>query len=56
MKAVAIVILFPLMSVLIVSLFVRGGASRTASVVLLALSLIGVLAGIWLNRRSTGTH
>ena len=53
MKAAGIVILFPLMSVLIVSLYVRGGASRTAALVLFALTVIGALAGVLLKRQST---
>ena len=44
MKSASIVILLPLMSVLIVSLYVAGGAARTAALVLLAASVIGVLA------------
>jgi hypothetical protein len=41
MKSASIVILLPLLSVLIVSLYVAGGASRTAALVLLAASLVG---------------
>jgi hypothetical protein len=41
MKSAGIVILLPLMSVLIVSLYVQGGAARTAALVLLAASLVG---------------
>ena len=35
----------PLMSVLIVSLYVRGGTSRTAALLLLAISAIGLVMG-----------
>jgi len=46
MKAAGIVILLPLLSVLIVSLYVAGGSSRTAALVLLAVSAIGLLTGL----------
>jgi len=46
MKAAGIVILLPLMSVLIVSLYVAGEASRTAALLLLAVSVIGLLTGL----------
>jgi hypothetical protein len=46
MKATVIVILFPLMSVIIVSLYVHGGASRIAALVLLAAGVLGALAGL----------
>jgi hypothetical protein len=46
MKAAWIVILLPLMSVLIVSLYVRGGTSRTAALLLLAISAIAFLMGL----------
>ena len=36
----------PLMSVLIVSLYVRGGTSRTAALLLLAISAIAFLMGL----------
>ena len=45
MKAAGIVILLPLLSVLIVSLYVRGGTSRTAALLLLAISAIGLVMG-----------
>jgi hypothetical protein len=37
---------FPLMSVIIVSLYVHGGASRVAALVLLAARLLGGLAAL----------
>lgn len=46
MKAAGIVILFPLISVLIVSLYVQGGASRIAALVLLVATVFGLLAGV----------
>ncbi len=46
MKAAGIVILLPVMSVLIVSLYVAGGASRIAALVLLAVSAIALLTGL----------
>jgi len=54
MKSAAIVILFPLMSVLVVSLYVLGGTSRTAALILLVLSSIGALVGLLIRSRSTG--
>jgi len=56
MKSAGIVILFPLISVIIVSLYVHGGASRIAALVLLAASFVGVLAGfIWKRARCQNT-
>jgi hypothetical protein len=54
MKAASIVILLPLLSVLIVSLYLAGGVSRTAALVLLAISVIGGIAGL-LSRRDSRT-
>jgi hypothetical protein len=54
MKAAGIVILLPLMSVLIMSLFVAGGPSRTAAVALLLVSVVAGIAGL-LSRRGTRT-
>jgi hypothetical protein len=51
MKAAGIVILLPLMSVLIVSLYVAGGESRTAALVLLGASVVGVLVGLRWKRK-----
>jgi positive regulator of sigma E activity len=50
MKSASIVILLPLMSVLVVSLYAAGGVSRTAALVLLAASVIGGLASFVLKR------
>jgi len=50
MKSAGIVILLPLMSVLIVSLYVAGDASRIIALVLLGASVIGVPA-IFLRKR-----
>jgi hypothetical protein len=52
MKSASIVILLPLMSVLIVSLYVSGGAARTAALVLLGVSVMGVVAGLIFKRKS----
>jgi hypothetical protein len=53
MKAAGIVILFPLMSVLIVSLYVHGGASRIAALALLAVCVVGVLTNlVWKRARA----
>jgi hypothetical protein len=51
MKAAGIVILFPLISVIIVSLYVQGGASRIAAMVLLIATVLGALAGL-IRKRS----
>ena len=40
MKAAGVVILLPLMSVLIVSLYVTGGASRVVALVVLVVQLV----------------
>jgi len=50
MKAVGLILLFPLLSVIVLGLYAAGGASRVAAVVLLALSVVG-LAGLLLKRR-----
>jgi hypothetical protein len=52
MKSASIVIVLPLMSVLIVSLYVAGGASRTAALGLLAASVVGGLVGFGRKRTS----
>ncbi len=46
MKAAGVVILLPLMSVLFVSLYVAGGASRTTALALLAVSVVALLTGL----------
>jgi len=51
MKAAGIVILFPLISVIIVSLYVHGGTSRIAALVLLVATILAVLAGL-IRKRS----
>jgi len=58
MKAALFVILLPLMSVLIVSLYAAGGASRTVALVLLVVSVIGTIAGLLLSQVACekGTH
>lgn len=58
MKAAGIVILFPLISVVIVSLYVHGGEFRVAAIVLLAVSIVGMLTGlVWkIARRQKGTE
>lgn len=50
MKAAGIVILFPLTSVIIVSLYVHGGASRIGALVLLSVSVVGLIAGLVCKR------
>jgi hypothetical protein len=58
MKAALFVILLPLMSVLIVSLYAAGGASRTVALVLLVVSVIGTIAGLLQSQVACeqGTH
>ena len=58
MKAALFVILLPLMSVLIVSLYAAGGASRTVALVLLVVSVIGTIAGLLRSQVACeqGTH
>jgi hypothetical protein len=56
MKSASIIILLPLMSVLILSLYVHGGASRIAALVLLVGSVVGALAGIVLKRKSVANQ
>jgi len=56
MKAAGIVILFPLMSVLIVSLYVHGGTSRIAALLLLVGSVIAAVAGLVLKRKSVANQ
>ena len=51
MKAAGIVILFPLISVIIVSLYVHGGAARIAGLALLVATVLGALAGV-IRKRS----
>lgn len=52
MKAVGIVILLPLISVVIVSLYIHEGASRIAALVLLAVSVVGFMTGlVWKRTR-----
>jgi hypothetical protein len=50
MKAAGVVILFPLMTVLIVSLYAVGGASRVAALVLLAGSAVVLVSGFVKSR------
>jgi cation transporter-like permease len=52
MKSMGVIVLFPLLSVIILSLYSAGGASREAAFVLLALSVLAALAGIILKRHS----
>jgi hypothetical protein len=50
MKSMGVIVLFPLLSVIILSLYGAGGASRVVAVVLLAVSVVGI-AGLLLKRR-----
>ncbi|MGC2198142.1 MAG: hypothetical protein WA628_25955 [Terriglobales bacterium] len=49
MRSAGIVILLPLISVLIVSLYAAGGASRTVALLLLILSVAAAIAGFFLK-------
>ena len=53
MKAAGIVILLPLISVIIVSLYVHGGAARIAALVLLASSIAAVFLSWIVKRQKT---
>ena len=53
MKAAGIVILFPLISVIIVSLYVHGGGSRIAALVLLVGGVVGAITGLAFKRRES---
>jgi hypothetical protein len=50
MRSMGVIVLFPLLSVIILSLYARGGASRVAALVLLAATVVGI-AGLLLKRR-----
>jgi hypothetical protein len=49
MKAAGIVILFPVMSVVVMSLYLHGAASRIVALVLLGGSVIAAVAGLVLK-------
>jgi hypothetical protein len=53
MKPAGVVILFPRISVIIVSLYIHGGASRIAALVLLAGSVLGIAVSL-IRKRSAG--
>jgi hypothetical protein len=50
MKPARFIILFPLISVLVLSLFLEGGVWRIVSYVLAAVSVVGA-TGAWMFRR-----
>jgi hypothetical protein len=50
-KPARFIILFPLISVLVLSLYLEGGAWRTVSYVLAGVSVVGA-AGLWMFKRS----
>jgi hypothetical protein len=50
MKSMGVIVLFPLLSVIILSLYAMGGASRVAALVLVAASVVGFV-GLLLRRR-----
>lgn len=52
MKPARFIILFPLISVLVLSLYLEGGAWRTVSYVLAGVSVAGA-AGTWMFKRSS---
>jgi hypothetical protein len=58
MKSAGIVILLPLMSVLIVSLYVAGGTARVAALVLLVAGVVGAAVAFFFrpasDRKSNG--
>ena len=53
MKSIGLIVLFPLVSVIILSLYAAGGASRVAAVVLLVASVVLAIAGLFLKRHSS---
>jgi hypothetical protein len=50
-KSARFIILFPLVSVVVLSLYLEGGEWRTVSYVLAAVSVMGA-AGTWIFKRS----
>lgn len=52
MKSARFIIIFPLVSVLVLSLYLEGGAWRTVSYVLAGVSVLGA-AGAWMFKRSS---
>jgi hypothetical protein len=53
MKAVGIVILFPLVSVITVTLYVHGGTARNAALLLLASSIAAAFLSWIVKRQKT---
>jgi hypothetical protein len=49
-KTIPFILLFPLISVLVLSLYLEGGAWRTVSYVLAGVSVAGA-AGAWMRKR-----
>jgi hypothetical protein len=56
MKAAGIVILLPLLSVVILSLYMAGGAARVAAVALLTVGGLGALVLHALKRKAATHH
>lgn len=52
MKSARFIIIFPLVSVLVLSLYLEGGAWRAVSYVLAGVSVLGA-AGAWMFKRSS---
>ncbi len=52
MKSVGLIVLFPLLSVVILSLYAMGGASRVAALVLFVASIVLAITGLFLKRHS----
>jgi hypothetical protein len=50
MRSMGVIVLFPLLSVIILSLYAMGGATRVAAIVLLVSTVVGI-AGFLLRRR-----
>jgi hypothetical protein len=56
MKALAAIVLLPFLSVVILSLYEMGGAAKIAALVLLAVCLIGAVAGLFWKRSPNPDH
>ena len=55
MKAAGLVIVLPLLSVVVLSLFAMGGAGRWTALAVLACTVVG-LAISWARKRNPGTE
>jgi hypothetical protein len=56
MKSLAVVIGLPFLTIVIVSLFAMGGLGRIASLTLLAICVVGAVAGLFWKRNPNPDH